>query len=81
MKSVARYVKSHPRVLLQYKYQEPPLGMDAIVDTDFAGSRKSTNGGYVMHGTHLIKSWVVAAVTCVLARTRVRLAALRCAVA
>ena len=34
--------------------------MDAIVDTDFAGcrrTRKSTNGGYVMHGTHLIKSW------------------------
>ena len=34
--------------------------MDAIVDTDFAGyrrTRKSTNGGYVKHGTHIINSW------------------------
>ena len=60
LKSVARYVKSFPRLLLQYKYQEPPLTVDAIVYTDFAGcrrTRKSTNGGYVMHGIHRIKSW------------------------
>ena len=60
LKSIARYVKSHPRVLLQYKYHEPPLRMDAIVDTDFARyrrTRKSTSGGYTTHGTHLIKSW------------------------
>ena len=60
LKSVARYVKSYPRLLLQYKYQEPPLGTDAIVDTDFARcrrTRKSTNGCYVMLGTHHIKSW------------------------
>ena len=49
-----------PRVLLQYKYQEPPLSVDAIVDTDLAGcrrTRKSSNGSCVMHGTHLIKNW------------------------
>ena len=60
LKSVARHVKSYPRLLVQYPYQEPPLSMDAIVDTNFAGCRgirKSTNGGYVTHGTHLIKSW------------------------
>ena len=60
LKSVARYVKSYPRLLLQHKYQEPPLSMDATVYTDFAGcrrTRKSTNDGYGMHGTHRIKSW------------------------
>ena len=60
LKSVIRYVKSYPRLLLQYKCQEPPPTMDAIVDTDFARcrrTRKSTNGGYVIHRTRLIKSW------------------------
>ena len=60
LKSIARHLRSHPRVLLQYKYQDPPHSMEAIVDTDFAGcrrTRKSTNGGCVMHGMHLIKSW------------------------
>ena len=60
LKSIARYLRSHPRVMLQYKYQDPPPPMEAIVDTDFAGcrrTRKSTNGGCVMHGMHLIKSW------------------------
>ena len=55
LKSMARCVKSHPRVLLQCKYQEPPLSMDAIVDTDFprcTRTGKSTNGG-----TQLTKSW------------------------
>ena len=60
LKSMTRYVKSHPRVLLQYKYLEPPLSVDATMDTDFAGcrrTRKFTNGSYTFHGTHLIKSW------------------------
>ena len=60
LKIIARYLRSHPRVLLQYKYQDPPHSMEAIVDTDFAGcrrTRKSMNGGCVMHGMHLIKSW------------------------
>ena len=58
LKSIARYLRSHPRVLLQY--QDPPHSMEAIVNTDFAGcrrTRKSTNGGCVMHGMHHIKSW------------------------
>ena len=60
LEDAEKRVKSYPRLLLQYKYQEPPLRKDAIVDTDFAAcrrTRKSTNGGYGMHGTHYIKSW------------------------
>ena len=33
LRSIARYLRSHPRVLLQYKYQDPPYSMEAIVDT------------------------------------------------
>ena len=59
LKSIACYLKSHPHVQLQYRYPEPPLNMEAIADTDFVGkrTRKSTNGGCVMSGTHLMKSW------------------------
>ena len=60
LKSIARYLRSHPRVLLQYKNQDPPHSMETTVNTDPAGcrrTRKSTNGGCVMHGMHLIKSW------------------------
>ena len=34
LKSIARYLRSHPRVLLQYKYQDPPHSMEAIVVLD-----------------------------------------------
>ena len=60
LKSIARHLRSYPRVLFRYKYQESPHFMEAIVDTDFAGcrrTRKSTNGSCVVHGIHLVKSW------------------------
>lgn len=60
LKSIARYLKSHPRMLLRFEHQEPPDRMTVTVDSDFAGckrTRKSTNGGHVMYGKHLIKSW------------------------
>ena len=58
--SMARYVKSHPHVLLPQKYQEPPKSTDAVVGTDLARcrrTRKSTSGDYMMHGTPFIKRW------------------------
>ena len=60
LKSIARNLRSYPRVLLRYKFQEPPHFIWAIVGTDFAGcrrTRKSTNGSCVVHGMHLVKSW------------------------
>jgi hypothetical protein len=59
-KRVARYLKGRPRFVLRYEYQEKPMGLTVWTDTDFAGcskTRKSTSGGLVMHGTHVIKSW------------------------
>ena len=59
-KRVVRYLKGRPRFVLKYGYQEKPTGLSVWTDTDFAGcskTRKSTSGGLIMHGTHVIKSW------------------------
>ena len=43
-----------------FSHQEMPRHLDVRVDTDYAGckrTRRSTNGGVVMHGSHIIKSW------------------------
>jgi hypothetical protein len=59
LKHVARYLVGRPRLLYEYRFQDHS-DIDAYVDSDFAGdfaSRKSTSGGCIMRGTHLIKHW------------------------
>ena len=51
-----------PRVKVWFRYQTPEEAASIIVfsDTDFAGcreTRKSTSGGVMMLGSHLVKSW------------------------
>ena len=56
LKRMARNLRSRPRMLLHFKHQERPSHLTVAVDTDFAGcrrTRKSTNGGYIMHGGHI----------------------------
>ena len=60
IKRLVRYLKGAPRYIIKMKYQSKPNSLTAWSDTDFAGctkSRKSTSGGLVMHGSHVIKSW------------------------
>ena len=43
-----------------HAWQQPETRVDAYADSDLAGdkvSRKSTSGGLLMLGGHLIKSW------------------------
>ena len=57
---LGKYLKAHDRSAYLYRYQALPEGLEVWTDTDYAGckrSRKSTSGGVVMWGTHLIKSW------------------------
>ena len=57
---LGKYLKSHDRSGYQYRYQDMPQGLTIWTDTDYAGckrTRKSTSGGVVMWGSHLIKSW------------------------
>ena len=60
IKRVARYFAGAPRYVQMYKWQEYDGKMQAFADSDLAGdrvTRKSTSGGLVMLGNHMIKSW------------------------
>ena len=54
------YLKAHPRMIVEFKYQLVPQHVTTRVDTEYAGckrTRRSTNGGMVMLGDHLVKNW------------------------
>ena len=59
LKRLGRYVAGHHRLLFLYPWQTASR-TDTYSDTDWAGcvkTRKSTSGGCLMLGQHLIKSW------------------------
>ena len=59
LKRLCRYLVGLPRMIFKYAWQDIS-DVDIYTDTDWAGcprTRKSTSGGCVMLGTHLIKSW------------------------
>ena len=58
-KRLGRYLDSHRRVVFEYPFQDANK-LDIYSDTDWAGciqTRKSTSGGCIMLGSHLVKSW------------------------
>ena len=60
LKRLGRYLVGRPRVRTLFAYQGKVNSIDAYVDTDYAGckrTRKSTTGGLVKLGEHVIKSW------------------------
>jgi hypothetical protein len=60
LKHLARYLVHVPEAIIFYENQSPVFIMDVFVDSDWAGcpgTRKSTSGGFVVLGKHLIKSW------------------------
>ena len=59
LKRLGRYLEHQPRVVYKYAWQKADR-IECYSDTDWAGcirTRKSTSGGCVMIGSHLIKSW------------------------
>lgn len=59
MKRLGRFLQSQIRLVYKYPFQNASC-VDVYSDTDWAGcakTRKSTSGGCVMLGSHLIKSW------------------------
>ena len=59
LKRLGRFIEGKPRLIFKYKWQSASV-IDVYSDTDWAGcpkTRKSTSGGCIMLGTHLIKSW------------------------
>jgi hypothetical protein len=60
LKHFARYLVHVPEAVLFYENQYPVKVMDVFVDSDWAGcpgTRKSTSGGFVVLGKHVIKTW------------------------
>ena len=60
LKRLIRYLKHSQRKVLNFRWQEEPGAIDVYSDSDWAGcvkSRKSTSGGAMMHGGHLIHHW------------------------
>ena len=57
LKRLARYLIGRTRVVVMFAYQDNHGVIDAWTDTDYAGcrvSRKSTSGGVIMLGKHMI---------------------------
>ena len=60
LKRLARYLRKYPRCVLQYAWQEPTTVVTSYTDSDWGGcvkTRKSTSGGCVMKGEHLLLWW------------------------
>ena len=59
LKRLAMYLRARPRMVFDYDFQTAE-GIECYTDTDWAGctrTRKSTSGGCIMVGRHLIKAW------------------------
>ena len=57
---LGKYLKRRPRGAILFRYQSMATVISASTDADWAGdqvSRKSTSGGILQFGSHIIKSW------------------------
>jgi hypothetical protein len=60
LKRLARYIKTVPKIVQWFVWQEMPKDIVCFTDSDWAGcrrTRKSTSGGGIRLGNHLLKSW------------------------
>ena len=60
LKRIGRYLLGQARAVQLLEWQEQPSGLSTYVDSDWAGDKrtcKSTSGGMVFRGSHLLKSW------------------------
>ena len=59
LKRLCRYLRDRPRLVFSYERQSAD-GIEVYANTDWAGctrTRKSTSGGCLIVGRHLIKAW------------------------
>ena len=60
MKRLGRYLVGRPRAVIRYDTQGEQDRLTGFSDSDWAGCKrtaKSTSGGIIMCGSHMIKSW------------------------
>ena len=79
LRRILRYLKGAPRMTITMEKGENAGGIDAYIDSDFAGctrTRKSTSGGGVMWRGSLMKAWAKTVQTLALSSGEAELAAL-----
>ena len=60
LKRIGRYLKGKPRLIWRYAWQAETCIFDITSDANWAGCRrvrKSTSGGTIMLGSHLIRTY------------------------
>ena len=60
LKRLARYLSGKPRLKIWFAHQAAPESLTVFTDSDWAGcpySRRSTSGGALLYGAHLLKNW------------------------
>ena len=60
LRRAVRYLMRYPRWVVTYLWQEAPGGFQVFTDSDWGGctrTRRSTSGGALMHGGHLVTHW------------------------
>ena len=60
LKRLGRYIIGKPRAVSYFRWQEEASLIQAFSDSDWAGcvrTRRSTSGGILMYGSHVVKTW------------------------
>ena len=60
LKRILRFLRSRHSTTYRYRWQDEQETIEGLSDSDWAGcrrTRRSTSGGVVMHGSHLIHHW------------------------
>ena len=60
VKRLARYFRQYPVAVLKYEWQTDPGVVNGFSDSDWGGcekTRRSTTGGILLHGRHLLGIW------------------------
>ena len=79
LKQLGRYLKGKPRLVSVFKYGGKPGGLVVEGDSDHAGcikTRKSTSGGVIRWGDHVLKWWSKTQPTIALSSGEAELAAM-----
>jgi len=60
LKRTIRFLKGRPRAVMKFVWQDPVDELIGMTDSDWAGcttTRKSTSGGLIFRGKHLLAHW------------------------
>ena len=60
LKRLGRYLRKYQVCAFMYYWQSPPQSIDGYSDADWGGdslSRRSTSGGCLLHGPHMLSHW------------------------